>query len=238
MSFELHILRALKDNFIYAFVNGSECAVMDPGEAAPVERFLSERSLKLTRILLTHHHWDHVTGVPELAAKWKPEVWCSAYDLGRIAGASRAVEGEVELYGERIRLLPMKGHTQGQIAYHFVDRKMIFVGDTLFSAGCGRLLEGTPDQMHESLKTLAALPPDTKVYFGHEYTVRNLAFVLHNDAVPRAAAERYLQESESNLARGEHTTPTTIATELEINPFLRAQSLAEFTRWRDLRNSF
>ena len=238
MNFKLHVLRALKDNFIYAFLNGDECAVMDPGEATVVEDFLREHSLKLTRILLTHHHLDHVGGVPELVLKWKPEVWCSEFDQKRIPGASLAVKGEVELYGEKIRLLPMKGHTQGQIVYYFANRKMIFVGDTLFSAGCGRLLEGTPEQMHESLKVLAALPPETKVYFGHEYTLRNLAFVLQHEAVPRADAEKYLQETENKLARFEPSTPTTIGAELKVNPFLRAKSLTEFIHWRELRNSF
>jgi hydroxyacylglutathione hydrolase len=236
MNISLHILKALKDNFIYAFVSGSECVIMDPGEAAPVERFLSENGFKLTRILLTHHHWDHVTGVPELANEWKCEVWCSAVDRVRILGANSVTPFEFELFGEPVKVIAVPGHTQGQIAYYFARLGWIFVGDTLFSAGCGRLLEGTAEQMHESLKALATLPGDTKVYFGHEYTLRNLEFVEHYEGAAPEELRGYRKLSEARLAHGQPTTPTTIAQELRINPFLTAKSLEEFSKWRELRN--
>src|SRR5690606_8668948 len=121
---------------------------------------------------------------------------------------------------------------------HFWRREALFVGDTLFSAGCGRLKEGTAAQLHASLKTIAALPASTQVYFGHEYTLRNLDFALHYQAAPVADVQAYRAACAAKLARGEVTTPTTIATELKVNPFLRAKTLEEFTHWRTLRESW
>lgn len=238
MGFELHILKALKDNFIYAFVSGSDCVIMDPGDAAPVEEFLKARNLNLARILLTHHHWDHVTGVPALADKWKCEVWCSAVDRTRIEGATTIAPFEFELFGEPVKVIGVPGHTQGQIAYHFTQLGWLFVGDTLFSAGCGRLLEGTFEQMHQSLKSLAKFPPDTKVYFGHEYTLRNLEFVEHYKGAQENDLKAFRMASESRLKDGKPTTPTTIAAELKINPFFNARTVQDFTKWRELRNSW
>lgn len=238
MSFELHVSRALTDNFVYAFTSGSECCILDPGEAAPVEKFLDEKSLKLSRILLTHHHWDHVDGVPELARRWKCEVWASSVDVPRVSGATTAAPETFELFGEKVRVLSVPGHTQGQIAYYFENRGEIFVGDTLFSAGCGRLKEGTPAQLHESLRRLKRLPSSTKIYFGHEYTLRNLDFVEHYQGAPAEDLNSYRDECKKRIAQGQPTTPTTCATELKINPFLRSKDLAEFTRWRELRDTW
>lgn len=236
MSFGLHIIPALKDNFIYALVSDGVCTVIDPGEAAPVRSFLKSHGLKLERILCTHHHWDHVSGVPELADEWNCPVLVSEYDRSRISHATGSLPPKSELYGETLEILAMPGHTQGQIAYHFPQLKIIFTGDTIFSAGCGRLLEGTHEQMHTTLQKLAALPGDTKIYFGHEYTLRNLEFAIHHGAVDLNDAAAFQKEARAKLAAGKPTTPTTVGDELKINPFLKANSLQEFTRWRELRN--
>jgi hydroxyacylglutathione hydrolase len=237
VSTRIEVLAALKDNFIYVLVHGAHCAVVDPGEASPVLRFLESHRLRLDVILCTHHHWDHVSGVPELAKLTGAPVWCSAVDRERIPGASVAVSGLERLWDLEVEILTVPGHTQGQVAYYFPKLEALFPGDTLFSAGCGRLFDGTPDQMFASMRKLAALPPETKVYFGHEYTINNLNFVERYQAAPLAEVTQYRAECEIRLKTGP-TTPTTIGTELKVNPFLNAPDLATFVKWRELRNSW
>jgi hydroxyacylglutathione hydrolase len=237
MSTRIETLTALKDNFVYVLVHGAHAAVVDPGEAAPVLRFLERHRLRLDAILCTHHHWDHVSGVPDLVKETGAEVWCSPPDRERIPGSTKAVSGLERLWDLEAEILAVPGHTLGQIAYYFPKLEAVFPGDTLFSAGCGRLFEGTPEQMFASMKKLAALPAETKVYFGHEYTLRNLEFVSKYEAAPAAAVEAYREDCERRLKNG-HTTPTTIETELKINPFLNARDVATFTKWRELRNTW
>jgi hydroxyacylglutathione hydrolase len=237
----IHTLAALKDNFVYVLVDDAKktAAVIDPGEAPPVEAFLLREKLKLTDILCTHHHLDHIGGVAALKAHHHCEVVCSDSDRPRIAPATTSVhEGEpFRLWEHVLTILAMPGHTLGQIAYYLPDEKAIFVGDTLFSAGCGRLFEGTPEQMFNSLAKLKALPPATKIYFGHEYTLNNLDFVLAHE--PKIEAVRqYREEVAANLAAGDFSTPTTLARELKVNPFLWSPDIVSFTRWREARNQW
>jgi hydroxyacylglutathione hydrolase len=238
---KIHILTALKDNFIYILesADGRSAAVVDPGDAAPVVAFIKNQSLILTHILCTHHHPDHVGGLGTLM-KLSPEtqVWCSLYDENRIGHGARSCERESELFGESLQILDFRGHTLGQIGFYFPDVKSVFCGDTLFSAGCGRLFEGTPDQMFATLERIRSLPMDVRIFFGHEYTLRNLDFVELHKGAPVEEVSNYRKLCESRVANGEHTTPTTVATELAINPFLRSTSVEEFARWRELRNTF
>ena len=229
-------LRAHKDNFIYALVEGHECAVIDPGEAQPVLAFLNSRGLKLTHILCTHHHWDHVNGIPEILKQFPVPVWCSAHDQDRVPGQPAAVSGIQILFGREVHVLEVPGHTLGQIAYYIPDLRAVFPGDTLFSAGCGRLFEGSPQQMFSSMKKLATLPADTRVYFGHEYTLNNLKFVEANAAADQDSLRAYQTECLRKIQADQDTTPSTLATELEVNPFLKARDVAEFTKWRELRD--
>jgi hydroxyacylglutathione hydrolase len=182
---------AFKDNYIWCLINEQtkHCIIVDPGEAKPVLTQLKQLNLTLDAILITHHHWDHVTGVPELAKLTGAPVWCSAVDRERITGATVVVSGLERLWDLEVEILTVPGHTQGQIAYYFPRLEALFPGDTLFSAGCGRLFEGTPDQMFASMRKLAALPPETKVYFGHEYTLNNLDFVAKYEAAFRPVVE-------------------------------------------------
>lgn len=235
---QIFSIPALKDNFIYALVAGTSCAIIDPGEAGPVEKFLSEHKLNLETILCTHHHWDHVSGIETLKAKFGCEVLCSTYDFSRVPGADRGLNGRETILGATIEVLPMPGHTLGQVAFYIPQLEALFAGDTLFSAGCGRLMEGTPEQMFSSLARLKKLPQTTKVYFGHEYTLRNLDFVEKYRAAKPADVEAYRQECQKRLGRGEPTTPSFIADEMKINPFMISDSLAEFTKWRELRNTW
>ncbi|MCL4184700.1 MAG: hydroxyacylglutathione hydrolase, partial [Burkholderiaceae bacterium] len=171
---------AFGDNYIWLLraPEGGQAAVVDPGDAEPVERALAQRGLRLAAILLTHHHPDHVGGVHALAAKWRPVVYGPAGET--IEGIDRALAGGdaivVEGVGASMRVLDVPGHTRGHIAYVAQPfggdaRPLLFCGDTLFAAGCGRLFEGTPAQMLDSLDRLAALDPQTLVFCAHEYTV-------------------------------------------------------------------
>src|SRR4051812_34855261 len=170
----------LKDNYAYLVIDGANAAVVDPGEAAPVEAALAREGVKLVAVWATHHHADHVGGVPDLVAKHPNlEVIGHASDhaKARIPGQTRGVEDgdEVAMGSVHARVIHNPGHTLGAITF-VTDDGSAFTGDTLFGAGCGRVFEGTPQMMHDSLQRLAALPPDTKVYFGHEYTASNLKF--------------------------------------------------------------
>jgi hydroxyacylglutathione hydrolase len=238
MSLKIHVLPALKDNFIYILSDGKSCVVIDPGEAAPVEKFLAEKSLHLETILCTHHHWDHTGGIEELKAKFNCDVLCSAYDFSRIKGADRALEAREAILGVAVEVLPMPGHTLGQVAFYLPQLEAVFTGDTLFSAGCGRLFEGTPEDMFESLGRLKKLPRETKVYFGHEYTLRNLDFVEKYNGADAVEISVYRRKCVSRLEHGQPTTPSSIGTELKINPFMTARDVGEFTKWRELRNAW
>jgi hydroxyacylglutathione hydrolase len=232
-------LPLLADNYAWLLWHDrGHAAVIDPSESEPVLEAVRARGLTLTQVLATHHHHDHVGGIPGLvAATPGVEVLCSETDLSRIAGATRGLrDGErVSVVGETFEALHVPGHTTGAIAYFGAGA--VFTGDTLFLSGCGRLFEGTPPQMFASLGRLAALPPATLVYCGHEYTEKNLRFALSVDSENRAVKERQAKVA-AQRARGEPSVPATLAEELATNPFLRARELAAFTELRRRRDSF
>ena len=212
---------AFTDNYIWAMVAKNKCVVVDPGDAAPVLKFLAEHKLTLHAILVTHHHADHVGGVNELTARWAIPVYGPAAE--NIACVTHALrEGDVvalpEFVVEPFRVMEVPGHTRGHIAY--VSGDILFCGDTLFAAGCGRLFEGTAAQLHHSLNRLAALPENTRVFCTHEYTLSNLRFAMTVDADNSALNERVFVEQERR-ARNEPTLPSSIALERATNPFLR-----------------
>ncbi len=211
---------AFRDNYIWAMGDGRRVAVVDPGDAAPVERFLAERGLELCAILATHHHADHIGGVPALVKRWRCPVYGPAHD--GVQGLDRELaEGDrVEVAGLAVTfsVLDIPAHTAGHIA--FVNPDMAFVGDTLFACGCGRLFEGTAAQMSHSLAKLAALPEATRVYCGHEYTLANIAFAEAVEPGNARLAKRKASDTRRREA-GEPTLPTTIGEERATNPFLR-----------------
>jgi hydroxyacylglutathione hydrolase len=224
---QVTIVPCLSDNYAYVLVApGSQRAVVvDPGESEPVERTLNELGLTLGAILATHHHGDHVGGNAALVRKF-PGIHVFGYttDRGRIPAQTDFVEHgtTVQVEGLSFRALHIPGHTLGAVAY--AGEGAVFTGDTLFAAGCGRLFEGTPAQMYESLNvTLAALPDDTLVYCGHEYTASNLRFAAHMEPSNAAVAAKATRVAELR-ARGEATVPSTLAEEKGTNPFMRCDS--------------
>ena len=211
---------AFVDNYIWLVREGSAGAVVDPGDAAPVIAYLQREGITLTAIIATHHHGDHVGGIRDLITRWPVPVYGPASEA--IPGRTQAlIEGDaivVPGIGLRLSTLDIPGHTAGHIA--LVGQDLVFCGDTLFAAGCGRLFEGTPAQMVASLGKLAALPDTTRIYCGHEYTVSNLRFALAVE--PGSAALRDRQaRAQAMRAVGVPTLPTMIAEERATNPFLR-----------------
>lgn len=213
-------VRAFTDNYIWTLVNGSNAAVVDPGDAAPVLETLRARGLTLTAILNTHHHADHVGGNEELLRHFKVPVY-GPHDE-RIASVTRRLrEGErftVDGIGIELSVLEIPAHTRTHIS--FDSAGMLFCGDTLFACGCGRIFEGTPAQMHAALTKLMALPDDTRVYCGHEYTLSNIRFAKAAEpGNPLLAA--WETEAAGQRERGDVTLPSTIGREKAANPFLR-----------------
>ena len=223
---QVRALRAFNDNYIWALHDDSGRTVLvDPGDAAPVLHAVESSGLLPIAVLLTHHHHDHVGGVEDIRARWP--VPCYAPQDPRIAGAdARVGDGAVvEVPGTDLAfsVLAIPGHTASHIAFHGAG--MLFCGDTLFSGGCGRLFEGTPAQMHASLARLSALPGETLVYCGHEYTLANGRFarVVEPD---NAAREALLAQAQARLAKGLPSLPSSIAAERACNPFLRCDQPA------------
>ena len=236
-------VRAFSDNYIW-LVHGTRqrtrVAAIDPGDARPVIAALEQQGLQLGAILVTHHHPDHVGGVSELVGRFKVPVYGPAGETipertVSVAGGSRV---HLEDLGLDFEVFDIPGHTRGHIAYH--GHGALFCGDTLFSAGCGRLFEGTPAQMQRSLDTLRALPPDTRVYCGHEYTVNNLRFALAVEP-ENGTTREYLETAKDLRSKGRPTLPSNMALEIAVNPFLRwdeptVQKSAERKAGRSLDN--
>jgi len=229
---EIVLVPCLKDNYAYLVFDRAAgvCAVVDPSEAPPVERALAGHDLSLTHILNTHHHWDHTGGNLALKERFGARVVGPEKDRARIPGIDEGVvEGDVWMLGPHAaRVLEIPAHTRAHIAFWFEADGAVFTGDTLFAMGCGRLFEGTPPMMWESLGKLMALPDSTRVYCGHEYTLANGRFALTLEP-GNADLKARMKEVEAARAGGAPTIPSTIGLEKRTNPFVRAAS-AELRR--------
>jgi hydroxyacylglutathione hydrolase len=230
---QVWLIPVLRDNYVFVLERAGQAAVVDPAVAGPVAAALEARSLDLVAILQTHHHADHIGGTGELR-RLSPAaaVIGPACEADRIPQTRGVVDGECfELLGETVAVLAVPGHTRGHIAFHLPGSGHLFCGDCLFGGGCGRLFEGTAEQMHRSLQRLAALPPQTRVWCAHEYTEANLRWAADQEPGDGAVAER-LETTIALLADGKPTIPSTIGSECATNLFLRAQSPSELARLR------
>ncbi len=228
MTLEVHQFPCLNDNYgflIHEPVAGVTASIDTP-EVAPINAALAEKGWRLTHILNTHHHFDHAGGNEALKREWGCTVVGAANDAERIPGIDVEVaDGELFAFGNAsAQVLEVPGHTSGHIAFYFADEGMAFVGDTMFALGCGRLFEGTPQQMWDSLSKLMALPDETVVYCAHEYTQANAAFALSVEPDNAALVAR-AAEIDSKRANGDWTVPTTIGLERATNPFVRPSSV-------------
>lgn len=252
--FEVIRIPAFKDNYIWLLRKGRSAVVVDPGDALPVLAVLERDALVLKAILVTHHHADHQGGVVTLLSSYPVDVFGPAAES--ITALTHPLRGgehfRLDAIGADFRVIALPGHTLGHVAYF--GNGCLFCGDTLFGAGCGRLFEGTPAQMHESLARLAVLPDDTAVYCAHEYTENNLRFALTVEP-GSTDLRRRMDAVEVARAKGLATIPTTIGLEKATNPFLRcsvpeiistvrdrgedaSDALAVFTALRKWRNTF
>lgn len=222
---DIVLVPALSDNYVYLLHDAASgaTAVVDPGEAAPVEAALAERGWTLTHILNTHHHADHIDGNEALKAKYGATLVGPKAEADRIPDMDVTVaEGDTyDFAGHTAQVYETPGHTTGHISFYFADSDALFPGDTLFSLGCGRMFEGTPAQFWDSLRKLRALPDSTYIYCGHEYTASNAKFALSIDGDNDALKAR-ATEIEELRAEGRPTIPSLLGQEKAINPFLRA----------------
>ncbi len=220
--YEIIPLRAFSDNYIWTLRDGKCAAVVDPGDARPVLEYLAREKLELVAILNTHHHADHVGGNAGLLGRWRVPVF-GPHDprIGEVThGLGDGARCTLPHFGIELEVSEIPGHTRSHISFH--GDGMLYCGDTLFAAGCGRLFEGTPLQMHDSLSRLMRLPDDTRVYCGHEYTVSNVRFARAVE--PGNAALRELEARAKRLRDQDlPTLPSTIAQEKATNPFVRVR---------------
>ncbi len=227
---QITIIPCLSDNYAYLIEAGGAVGVVDPSEEAPVVASLEQKGLRLTHILNTHHHFDHTGGNVGLKARYGARIIGPRADAHRIPGLDEGVgEGDtISVGGAKAVIIDIPAHTSGHIAFHFPESGDVFTGDTLFAMGCGRLFEGTPDDMWRAMSKLAALPPTTRVWCGHEYTQSNGRFALSVDGENAALAARMAKVKTLRDA-GAPTMPSNIGDELATNPFMRANlpALAE-----------
>ncbi len=239
---KIHFVKALKDNYVYVLESNAhkDVIVIDPSEAAPVIEFCEQQGFKPTHILNTHHHWDHVNGNEDLKKKYDCEVFGFSGDKDRIPGITKELQDNEEftIHDWSFKVLHIPGHTTGQIAFYNEPQKAVFVGDTLFRFGCGRLFEGQPETMFASLNRLAELPDDTNIYCGHEYGQRNLEFTAAHNLLSTEDQSKLESKIEEELKQQGRAVPFSLKEQITFSPFLTAKDATEFAKYRGLRDVF
>ncbi len=236
---EIELIPLLKDNYAYLLIDESGAvAVLDPSEAMPVQAVLEEKGLTLDYVLNTHHHGDHTAGNAGLKEIYGCEIIGPAAETARINTMDRGLkEGDVFEFGRTsARIIETPGHTSGHICFYFAEDHALFCGDTLFAMGCGRLFEGSAEQMWNSLSKIMSLPDETRIYCGHEYTLANGEFCLSVEP-DNADLQKRVEEVRGLRAGGFATIPTTLGLEKKTNSFLRAGSAEKFAQIRRLKDA-
>ena len=238
---KIKIIPCLKDNYSYLIIDEKKniACVVDPGDATRIIEYLENTKIKLKFILNTHHHYDHVGGNQKLKEKYGASIVGYKGDKERIPGIDILVSDQETWINESFeaKIIHIPGHTLGHICFYFYKDEFVFTGDTLFSLGCGRIFEGTNEQMFESLLKLKVLPKNTKVYCGHEYTLQNSKFCMVHDE-NNTNLKTKINDIKIKLKAGLSTMPSTIKDELECNIFLRSHNVKTFSKLRDLKDNF
>ena len=225
---DVTLVPILNDNYAYLLEGDGEIGIVDPGEATPILEALKTRGLSLDTVFITHYHGDHIAGLDEIAA---------AYPDVKIMGAKHDHASSFAFAGEEVEVIETPGHKRDHVCFHFPKSQFVLSGDTLFAMGCGRVLDGTAEELYASLQKLAALPDETRVYCGHEYTLSNAKFCASVAPDDAAIMERY-SEVQALRDEGKPTIPSTIGAEKASNVFLHAKSAAEFAALRTKKDSF
>ena len=252
---KVHIIPCLKDNYSYLIIdeNKNTACVIDPSEPEPIIKYIDKNKFNLKFILNTHHHYDHVGGNDKLKKKYNAKVIGYEKDKERIPGIDILVKDNEIWRNEKFeaKIIHIPGHTSGHICYYFYKEKNLFSGDTLFSLGCGKIFEGTNKQMFNSLEKIKKLPKETKVFCGHEYTLKNSKFCITYDKGNQNLKNK-IKEINKKIKENKPTIPTTLEEELKNNIFLRtdnkiiknnlnignSSSLTTFSKLRDLKDNF
>ena len=237
----VEIVKCLKDNYSYLVIdekNQSAC-VIDPSEAKPIINFIEKNKIHLKFILNTHHHYDHVGGNKELKKKYNTKIIGFEEDKDRIPEIDICLKDRDVWRNNNFefKIFHIPGHTLGHVCFNFFKEKLLFTGDTLFSLGCGRIFEGTYEQMFNSIKLLKSFDLKTKIYCGHEYTLKNSDFCLMHDKKNLKLKEKILLIKEK-LNKNLPTVPSTLKEELETNIFLKCDSIESFSKLRNLKDNF
>jgi len=238
---DIKIIKCLQDNYSYLVIDEKtkSACVVDPSEAKPIINFIEKNKIDLKFILNTHHHYDHVGGNKELKKEYNAKVIGFEGDKKRIPEIDIFLKDR-EVWNNKnfeFKIFHIPGHTSGHICFNFFKEKILFTGDTLFSLGCGRIFEGTYEQMFNSLKLIKSFSLETKIYCGHEYTLKNSNFCLTHDKQNLKLKEKIIT-IKKKLNKGLPTIPSTIKEELETNIFLRCNSIETFSKLRDLKDNF
>lgn len=245
----VELIPILSDNYVFLITDDStnEAMVVDPGQARQTLEVLKARNLKLKTILITHHHADHIDGIGELKDHYQAQVIAPLKNNSQIPYVDQWVQNgsQVSRGNFHMKVLELPGHTLGHIGYYFENEKWLFSGDVVFGLGCGRLFEGSFEQMFQTLQTIKVLPPETKIFCAHEYTETNFRFceslTLKSEtawALDVQQLKKYGTELMKKRSENKPSVPLVLAHEILTNPFLRASTVDQFTTIRQLRNVF